>query len=500
MGSNGMSTAMNPEAIQRDWAGRVLDGRFTLREWLGGTERSGVFLTEAPGTPVRKAAIKLIRADSGEAETRLADWAATASLAHPHLMQMIATGRCDVDGVPLVYAVSEYAEEVLAEILPARALTADEAGEMLGPVIETLTWLHGQGFVHGHLKPSNILVVDDALKLSSDCLSAAGLRRAAEGIYSAPEAVAGTIGRAADVWSLGATLVEALTQRRPVWDGSAECEPKAATPLPEPFGRIARGCLQADPARRCTLDEVKGWLLGEAEAAKEAVAVPETKERGGFPAGLLVTALVVVAALGSWMYVRWRGTGAPLPAETAATETQQQAPGTPGAAQQKPSAGTAAAQRQGPTPTATPTDEQASPSAAAAAAPVQAGPAPVQAEPVPDAQVAMPATETKGSEGVAASGAVIERVMPEVLPKAQATIQGRLNVRVRVTVDAAGNVSDAAFESEGPSKYFANAALEAARKWKFRPASAAGQPAASAWILAFQFTQSGTEVTPTAAR
>jgi len=466
---------MNPDAIQRDWAGRVLDGRFTLREWLGGTERNGVFLTELPGPPVRKAAIKLIQADSGEAETRLADWAATASLAHPHLMQMIATGRCAVDGVPLVYAVSEYAEEVLAEILPERALTPDEAREMLGPVIEALSWLHGKGFVHGHLKPSNILVVDDALKLSSDCLSAAGLRRAAEGIHSAPEAVAGTIGPGADVWSLGATLVEALTQRRPVWDGSTETEPTAATPLPEPFGRIARGCLQPDPARRCTLDEVKGWL-GEAGAAKEAVVAPETKERGGFPAVLLVTALVVAVALGSWMYVRWRGTAAPLPSETAATETQEQAPTTPEAAREKPSAGTAtAAQGQGQTAAATPADEQASPAAT-------------------------PAAETGVSEGAAPSGAVIERVMPKILPAAQASIEGKVNVRVRVTVDAAGNVSDAMFESEGPSKYFANAALEAARKWKFRPASSGGQAAPRAWILAFQFRQSGTEVTPTAAR
>ena len=75
--------------------------------------------------------------------------------------------------------------------------------------------------------------------------------------------------------------------------------------------------------------------------------------------------------------------------------------------------------------------------------------------------------------------------MPEILPKAQATIQGSIRVRVRVTVDAAGNVSDATFESEGPSKYFANAALAAAQKWKFRPVSADGQAGARAWILTF---------------
>ena len=29
---------------------------------------------------------------------------------------------------------------------------------MLGPLIDALSYLHGEGFVHGHLKPNNILV------------------------------------------------------------------------------------------------------------------------------------------------------------------------------------------------------------------------------------------------------------------------------------------------------------------------------------------------------
>ena len=66
--------------------------------------------------------------------------------------------------IGLVYVVTECADEVLAQILAGRALTTEETREMLGPVIDGLGYLHEKGFVHGHLKPSNILVVDDQLE------------------------------------------------------------------------------------------------------------------------------------------------------------------------------------------------------------------------------------------------------------------------------------------------------------------------------------------------
>ena len=89
--------------------------------------------------------------------------------------------------------------------------------------------------------------------------------------------------------------------------------------------------------------------------------------------------------------------------------------------------------------------------------------------------------------------------MPDVLPRALESIQGKVYVGVRVTVDAAGNVSGATFDSEGPSQYFAKAAMQAAQKWKFKPAQANGQAAPGTWVLQFQFTRAGAKVTPSAA-
>jgi TonB family protein len=86
--------------------------------------------------------------------------------------------------------------------------------------------------------------------------------------------------------------------------------------------------------------------------------------------------------------------------------------------------------------------------------------------------------------------------MPEVLNAALRTVQGKLKVRIKVTVDSSGNVVLAKFDSRGPSKYFAERTLEAARQWKFNPPQVDGRGVPSEWILRFEFTRSGATVHP----
>lgn len=92
-------------------------------------------------------------------------------------------------------------------------------------------------------------------------------------------------------------------------------------------------------------------------------------------------------------------------------------------------------------------------------------------------------------------GEAIERKMPAITPGARGTIHGTVTVAVRVAVDAKGTVSDVSFKSEGPSKYFAKAALEAARGWTFKPAEKNGEPVKSEWVLRFKIRQRGDEAT-----
>jgi TonB family protein len=88
---------------------------------------------------------------------------------------------------------------------------------------------------------------------------------------------------------------------------------------------------------------------------------------------------------------------------------------------------------------------------------------------------------------------IVQQVLPEVPRSAANTIHGRVRVRVRVTLDPSGNVGKASFNSPGPSKYFANLAMQAARKWKFATGQVDGRNVPNEWILQFEFRRTGTK-------
>src|SRR5712692_5302946 len=143
----------------KHWEGHVVAGRFCLRQHLGGCQHSAVFLTEYGGRQPQKAAIKLVAADPEVTELQLSRWELAEKLYHPHLIRLFEMGGCQLRNMALLYVVMEYAEENLSQVLRHRPLTPSEAREMLVPALDALAHLHGKGFVHGHLKPANILAV-----------------------------------------------------------------------------------------------------------------------------------------------------------------------------------------------------------------------------------------------------------------------------------------------------------------------------------------------------
>jgi len=105
-----------------------------------------------------------------------------------------------------------------------------------------------------------------------------------------------------------------------------------------------------------------------------------------------------------------------------------------------------------------------------------------------------PAPSSASSAG---RGEVLDQVLPEVSEKARSTIHGVVRVGVRVKVDPTGNVSEAVLDSPGPSQYFADLAVKAARRWQFSSPEADGHSIPSEWIIHFHFTPSGTKAIPT---
>jgi eukaryotic-like serine/threonine-protein kinase len=483
---------MNQEAIRKDWVGQVVGERFRLVEWVASAGRSGVFRCEVDGDAEHKAAIKLFPAEAAGAEACAAGWATAVELSHPHLIGTFFTGRDRIDETNILYVVTEYAGEVLSEILPERHLSPEETKEMLGPVLDALGFLHANGLVHGRVKPSNIMVVDDQLKLSEENfrgVAGTGTPPPVLDIYDAPERAQGQLLPASDMWSLGVTLVETLTQIPPVWNRTAGTEPIVPPSVPKPFAQIAGECMRLDPALRCTREEVEACLEnGTAlphrmpETARTPIVLdalgepspqPQPKSRRGVVIGAAAAVLVVVFAI---VMVSTHHPAAPTEQQTSsapATDSPESAP-----------------QTESTTTTAPQTAGQTAPGASQ--------PAQQTAQATPVTQAPTPAPEKHAARKVegAAKGSVAQQVMPDVPQKAGRTITGTVKVGIDVNVDASGAVTDASIASQGPSKYFANLALKAANGWKFAPAQVNGQSVASEWRLEFRFRHNGTEVTP----
>lgn len=275
--------------ICEGWEGLTVDGKFPLLEWLGGWADRCVFLTVRQST--HTANIKLIQASGAEADACVAKWEAAKALPHPCLVEMMETGRYRLNDTDVAYVVTEKAETFLSGIVPRKALDPLKVQEILLPVVDALTFVHEKGFVHGSVKPSSIALVNEEWKLSSDEMARTGeplkLNRELD-TYDAPELGSGAITPAADMWSLGMIIVEACSQRTPVWDRSMAGDLGVPDWLPQPFQEIARECIRWDPAGRISLQRVKELLARTAIPAQAASTTAREPEVHRVAAGTAV--------------------------------------------------------------------------------------------------------------------------------------------------------------------------------------------------------------------
>ena len=242
----------------------MVDLNFPLRRYLGGSEQCATFWTQY-GYPDRcDAAIKLVIETPGS-ELGL-EWERAAQLSHPNLLRILHSGRWQYNHVTLRYVLTEYAEESLSAVLAERPLAPSEMREMLGPLLEALAYIHGEGLVHGHIKPSNILASGDQLRLSVDGISLVGEPGATPvepGPYDPPEFRERGCSPLGDVWSLGMTLVEALTLQLPAIMGPKQ-DPVLPPNVPDDFLPIVRACLRPDLRRRASVEAILTQFRAEA--------------------------------------------------------------------------------------------------------------------------------------------------------------------------------------------------------------------------------------------
>jgi hypothetical protein len=453
-------------ATWKQYEGQAVDGIPLLR-LLGGSEAGAVYLGELAGS---QCAIKLAPVDEAVAQIPLARWQQASKLSHPHLTKIHQWGRASLNGESLVYLAMEHAEEELSSV--DRPLTPKEAREMLTPAVSALVYLHSQKFAHGRIKPSNILSVNDVLKISGDSPLRFGERHAARptpppaavSCYAPPELTSAGVTAAGDVWSLGVTLVEALTKALPVVEGDAVRLPDSLKP--DSFREVALGCLRRDPGQRWSMEDVAQWLeRGTVPAPKRA-----SPRRYLVPAAA-AAGVVVLGAIGWTHFAGGSDQSAPPAAAPSAP---------PVVVQQKPAE---AAPKAGPAVSSVPPPAAPPPVQTAKASKAKPDPTPAPLAPLAagDTQaVAKPATPAP-ADVIPAD--VVQSVRPEVLAKARATIHGKVPIFVRVEADASGAVREAKIESGASSRYFADLSLTAARQWKFAPGDSP-----HTWILRFEFT------------
>jgi eukaryotic-like serine/threonine-protein kinase len=511
--------------VRNNWEGRSVNELFPLRRFLGSSNHSSVFLTESSVEGFLNAAIKLVPVDPERRQQQLWQWKTASTFSHPHLMRLLDSGQCELDGQAFLFVVMEYAEESLSQILPYRSLGPDEVQELLVPTLDALAFLHREKWIQGQLKPSNFLVVNDHLKLAIDTIRPVGVSQMAPrrpSIYDPPESDDGDVSPASDIWALGVTMTEALTQYPPTWLAGRRDPPTFPTNLPPEFADTVQRCLNPNPDERPTVAQLQVKTKPRSASPAQpqpAIVQPQAVIQPLQPPplqiadpppiradvrtfseyeeeskrGVLVPALVAVVVVGLAIWGGMKllsGPSAPPPTaasdSTAATtggDTQAAAPESPASRANTPPASETNATR-----AAEPADAQPSASTPPRAAAASTPPTTAARNTPPPSRRQTSAPAATGSSG-GANGAVHEEI-PSVSASSRSTIHGHVRVAVRVTVDSSGRVVRDNLDNPSSSNYFNRVASEAARKWRF----AAADQGSRVWLLHFEFGRDGTTV------
>ena len=252
---------------------------------------------------------------------------ALAELRHPHVIQVIGSG---IDNGQPWIAMELVEGASLAQLLQRGPLTPGEAVELVEPLCEALTYVHGRGLLHRDLKPANVLLRRGAPVLTdfglarrldqSQRLTQTGEILGTPG-YLAPEQCGLGVEPtpALDVYGLGALLYALLTRRPPCAGATVvHTLQRVLEEPPLPPSQAAPG--RVDPtldaivlralAKHPTERYPDPAALGEALRAWRAGGARPADRGGRLPRGLALGSLALALALALGVGIGFRE-GAP---------------------------------------------------------------------------------------------------------------------------------------------------------------------------------------------
>ncbi len=240
----------------------IISGRYRLIEQVSSTMYETVIVAEDIADDNRKVFLKFlprqILARRSYYDALCNEISDAEELSHPNIENVL---RFDDSDYPFV--VSDYFKgETLEALIDSDwHPTSDDLCRWLFPIAEAIDYAHEKGYVHGDLRPSAILIDEEAKPIVTDFGMAAQIRNcfstSCSGTYSgsrsylSPEYLIGMApSRSQDIYSFAAIAYECLCGHPPFYRGQIDYQiiNTKAPPLKEntPFARAIMKALSKD--------------------------------------------------------------------------------------------------------------------------------------------------------------------------------------------------------------------------------------------------------------